>query len=237
MDTSHKALIRRGRALVAIRMRAPTQAPSQFSIHRSRVRKVVATVFALGAVLGAFGLSSPVFELAAGAWTLQAVFEFLLAGVGLLLMALTGLVAAWFARQEQPRPLGRRATLLIGTTAPAVSTGLLGLVYGVHQGTVGGWLPALGFVYVGQTVIGLQLFIGATEFDRRPRRLLVVAVTSGAAFIGAVVAVLSATVAEPTLETYLLAAAPSVGVFAGFGGLCYLLGYLLVRRPRYHRIP
>lgn len=223
--------------MVAIRMRAPTQAPSQFSIHRSRVRKVVATVFALGAVMGAFGLSSPVFELAPGAWTVQAIFEFVLAAVGLLLMALTGLVAAWFARQEQPRPLGRRATLLIGTAAPAVSTVLLGLVYGVHQGTVRAWLPTLGYVYVGQSVVGLQLFIGASEFDRRPKPLLVVAVASGAAFIGAVLAVVSATVAGPTLETYLLAAAPSVGVFVGFGGLCYLLGYLLVRRPQYHRIP
>lgn len=225
------------RLLLVVRMRAPTQAPSQFSIHRSRVRKALAMVFALGAVMTAFGLSRPVFAVAPGEWTVQAVFEVVLAAVGLLLVVLTGLVAAWFARQEQPRPLHRRATLVIGTAAPAISTILVGLWYGTHQGAVTAPLEALGAVYLSQAALGLQLFFGSSEVDRRPRRLLGAGLATGITFVGAVLAVVSAMAAEPTLKAYLLGIAPSLGVFVGVGGLCYLLGYLLVRRPQYHHVP
>lgn len=217
-------------------MRAPTQAPSQFDIHRSRVRKAVSVVFALGTVMVAFGVSAPVFGLAPGAWGIGSVFEFLLTALGFQLVAMTLLIAAQFSRQEQPRPLRRRATLLIGVAAPLLATGLLGIV-GLQPRVRTGSLGVLSLAWLGLAILSLQLAVGASELNRRPRRLLLATSVSGTAFVAAVLGLVRETVATPSLDTYLRAIGPAIGLFVAFGGLGYLLGYLLVRRPRYHHIP
>lgn len=215
-------------------MREPTQAPSDFDLHRSLTRRVVAAAFVVGVALFAYGVAGTGFALGAPGEGLRGVFEYLLSAVGLLLVVVVALVAGAFSRQPEPRPLRWRTTLLVGLLAPVLATGV---VAGGAWVLAGGdlRLAPLGWVLLAQLALGLQLFVGAASTgDARP--LLALEALAWAAFVVAVLVVAYDAFAARTLETTLALVGGSTALFVGFGGALYLFGYLLVRRPRYVRI-
>lgn len=210
-------------------MQAPTLSPSQFDLHRARTRKLVAAVGAAGVALFGYGVGAAGLE--QGPAGPAMALPYLLMAIGLLLATLMGLVLGWFRRQEEPRPLPRRATLVIGLLAPLVSTAVLAGVHWLQVGEGAFGSPLLGWLLLGQVALGLQLFVGATEPARRRRRALLAGPVVVFAFSVAILGGAGVTVGSALVESAGLA-----GAFVVVGGGLALLGHLLVRRPRYHRI-
>ncbi len=218
-------------------MRAPTLAPSPFGIHRARTRKLVAAVFAVGLALFGYGTAATVLELLPAGWGAVAAMPYVVMAVGVLLASLMALVAAWFSRQEEPRPLPRRAVLAAGLVAPLVSTGVMVVAYWWQVGEPTLRLQRFEWLLLGQAVLGLQLFVGSLEPVRRRRRLLVAQAVAVFLFTVSILVVDGGAVDLQSLDSALFVGGAAVGLFVLVGGPLYLLGNVLVCRPRYHRIP
>lgn len=216
-------------------MRAPTLAPSPFGIHWSRSHKLVAAVFVLGLALFGYGVAVSVLGLLPAGWGPVAAVEYVVMAVGALLAVLMAIIDVWFWRQEHPRPLPRRAMVLTGVFAPFLATGAMGVA---HWSRVGEFsFPFIYAVFLGQLVLGLQLYVGSLEPASRRRRLLVAEAGAVLVVVFSALLVDRGAIDLAALESYLVV---SVGATAGFllvGGLLYLMGHLLVCRPRYHPIP
>lgn len=217
-------------------MQVPTLAPSPFGIHRAQTRKIIALVSAVGTALFGYGVAVTVLGHLPAGWGIVAVLQFVVMTVGALLVSLMAVVTVWFSRQAEPRPLSRRAVLVTGLVAPLVSTGMMVVAHWwrVGDGTIG--VRLVEWLLLGQVVLGLQLFVGSLEPARRRRRILA---AETLAVFGLVLSSLLAgwwAVDLQSLEAYLVPSAGAAGVFLLFGVPLYLLGNLLVCRPRYNDI-
>lgn len=216
-------------------MLEPTQSPSAFDRHRARSRRLLVGVFAAGAVMATYGAGTAGLDPAAVGPGPSDVAAYLVLADGLLLMTVVTVVVAWFARQASPRPLPRRAMLLAGTAAPVAVTGLLLGGTWLATGSPPSRPSAPAWLLLALVALGLQLYVGASAPDER-RRLYEVEAACALAFVLATLALAGVDPSPAGTGAVLAVAAVAVGLFAGLGGVGYLLGHLLVRRPQYHRI-
>ena len=216
-------------------MQAPTQAPSQFDRHRELTRRVVAAVLAGSAATFLYAASVAGFSLLAVLGTVGPAAHYLLAAGALLLVWATALVALWQARQHPPRPLRPVAVLAVGTAAALLATGVLAGAHWLQTGEP----PAgtrLGWLLAGLVALGLQLYVGALDPDAHHERVVGVEVLAGPTFVLAALVVGVGTTGSPSFLSLAPLVGVGLGLFLAVGGTLYLLGYLLVRRPPYHRI-
>ena len=227
--------MRRERRVARPAVLEPTQSPSAFDRHRARSRQVLVAVFAAGAVLATYGAGTAGLDPAGVAVAPAAVAAYLLLAAGLLLMAVVALVVAWFARQESPRPLPRRAMLVAGTAAPVLATGIVLAGTWLTTGGLPSRPSAAAWLLLVLVALGLQLYVGASAPDAR-RRVYEVEGACLLAFVVGTLALAGVATSAAGAGAVLAVSAVAVGLFAGLGGAVYLLGYLLVRRPTFHRI-
>lgn len=237
MDSSrahHKTLTCPNACSEVISVQAPTQAPSQFDVHRVRTRRVVTVVLVVSVALFWYGASVAGFDPLSGSPNLWLVGHYLLVIGGLLLVSVTALVTLWFSRQEEPRPFPRRTTVLIGVVAPLVSAGILAAGYWVEVGDGPLAVERTGWLLAGLTALAGQLYAGSLDPGPARGRLAGLELLSVPTFVLSVLAV--GLKGSPTPGFLGLLFALAIVFFVLFGGMLYLLGYLLVRRPRYYRI-
>lgn len=218
-------------------MLAPTQAQSQFDIYRSRIKLLLVALFAFGAIMTLIGISESISRLATGAWDLSSVFYFMLGSIGILLVTTTAVIIWLYSRQERPRPLRPQTTIGIGLLAPVLSNTVLAAVMLPQIVGIVELLRLLILTVMTSAILTLQLSTGALEPDQRQHKFLTMVWVSAIGFVAVVLALVLQTVPSPSKGPLLLAMGIAVGLFVVYGGMFYLFGYLLVRRPRYHHIP
>lgn len=217
-------------------MQVPTLAPSPFGIHRAQTRKIIALVSAVGTALFGYGVAVTVLGQLPAGWGVVAVLQFVVMTIGALLVSMMALVTVWFSRQAEPRPLSRRAVLVTGLVAPLVSTGVMVVAYWWRVGDGAFGVRLVQWLLLGQVVLGLQLFVGSLEPARRRRRILAAETLVVFGLVLSLLLVDRWAMAPQSLEAYLVPSGGAAGLFLLFGGPLYLLGNLLVCRPRYHEI-
>lgn len=217
-------------------MQVPTLAPSPFGIHREQTRKVVVLVSAVGTALFGYGVAVTVLGLLPAGWGPVAVFQYVVMTVGALLVSLMALVTVWFSRQDEPRPLTRRAMLVTGLVAPLVSTGVMLVAHWWRVEATDVWIQLVQWLLLGQVVLGLQLFVGSLEPVGRRRRVLAAEAVVVFALVAAYRLASGGGMDPGSLESALAVGGGAAGAFLLFGGPLYLLGNLLVCRPRYHAV-